>query len=156
LIRDEAHWQELQRLFDLCAELPEAERTPALHRACPDPALRERVLALLAASATIEIESSSPPPPIFIGPYRIVREVGAGGLGVVYLVERLADGVRLRSALKMRSWNASAARKRRSPPSTIRTSPGCSMPAGVRTVVRISSWSSSTACSSTPTAMPPG
>ncbi len=101
MIRDEAHWQELQRLFDLCAELPEAERTPALHRACPDPALRERVLALLAASATIEIESSSPPPPIFIGPYRIVREVGAGGLGVVYLVERLADGVRLRSALKL-------------------------------------------------------
>jgi serine/threonine-protein kinase len=101
LIRDEAHWQELQRLFDLCAELPPAERLPALNSACDDPALRERVLALLAASEEIDSPAISPPPPAFIGPYRIVREVGAGGLGVVYLVERLADGVRLRSALKL-------------------------------------------------------
>jgi serine/threonine-protein kinase len=101
LIRDETHWDELQRLFDLCAELPEAERVPALRRACDDPALRERVLALLAASVSIESAADCAPPPAFIGPYRIIREVGTGGLGVVYLVERLADGVRLRSALKL-------------------------------------------------------
>jgi len=101
LIQDEAHWQELQRLFDLCAELTEAERLPALRRACADPTLRERVLALLAASATIESASNAAPPPTLIGPYRIIREVGAGGLGVVYLAERMADGVRLRSALKL-------------------------------------------------------
>ena len=97
---DAANWHELQRLFDLCADLPEAGRLPALNRACADPALRDRVLALLAASAAVESVSTTPPP-AFIGPYRIVREVGAGGLGVVYLVEKLADGVRLRAALKL-------------------------------------------------------
>jgi serine/threonine-protein kinase len=100
-MRDEAHWHELQRLFDLCVELPEADRLAALNRECTDAALRERVLALLAASATIESAANCAAPPAFIGPYRIVREVGAGGLGVVYLVERLADGVYLRFALKL-------------------------------------------------------
>lgn len=100
-MRDEAHWHELQRLFDLCIELPEGDRLAALTRECADTALRERVLALLAASATIESAANCAAQPAFIGPYRIVREVGAGGLGVVYLVERLADGVSLRYALKL-------------------------------------------------------
>jgi serine/threonine-protein kinase len=100
-MRDEAHWDELQRLFDLCAELPEADRLPALNLACADPVLRERVIALLAACDRIESASNVPPPPPLIGPYRIIRELGAGGLGVVYLVERLADGSWLRFALKL-------------------------------------------------------
>ncbi len=106
MIRDATHWDELQRLFDLCVELPDAERRPALIRACADPALRERVLALLTATAAIDAASMSPPAPAFIGPYHVIREVGAGGLGVVYLVERLADGVRLRFALKLLTSSA--------------------------------------------------
>jgi serine/threonine-protein kinase len=101
LIRDETHWHELERLFDLCVDLPEAERLQALNRACADPAVRARVLELLQASQMVESASSSTPRPAFIGPYRIIREVGAGGLGIVYLVEKLAEGSWLRFALKL-------------------------------------------------------
>jgi serine/threonine-protein kinase len=101
LIRDEAHWHELQRLFALCTELPETERLAALNRACSDPKLRERVVALLTASERLESAAHVAPHPASIGPYRIIRELGAGGLGVVYLVERLADGSWLRFALKL-------------------------------------------------------
>jgi len=100
-MRDEAHWHELQRLFDLCAELPAAERLAALNLACADAALRDRVVELLAAYDKIDSASTVSPPPSFIGSYRIIRELGAGGLGVVYLVERLADGSWLRFALKL-------------------------------------------------------
>jgi serine/threonine-protein kinase len=39
-----------------------------------------------------------------IGPYRIIRELGAGGMGVVYLAERLDGTAAERYAVKILSW----------------------------------------------------
>ncbi|MDA8021225.1 MAG: serine/threonine-protein kinase [Thermoanaerobaculia bacterium] len=41
------------------------------------------------------------PLPVQIGPYRIVRELGRGGMGVVYLAERAEGGFEQRVALKL-------------------------------------------------------
>lgn len=99
---DAGHWEELQSLFERFERTPSAEREPALAAACADPALRRRVLDLLDAAD--EMESARQPTSrvaSYIGPYRLVRKIGAGGIGAVYLAERLVDGVTLRSALKV-------------------------------------------------------
>jgi eukaryotic-like serine/threonine-protein kinase len=99
---DAAHWEELQRLFAQFEQIPEPERGPALEAACPDPQLRRRVLDLLGATKAMEaLPSAKPLPYALIGPYRLIREIGAGGIGAVYLAERLVDGVTLRSAVKI-------------------------------------------------------
>ena len=36
-----------------------------------------------------------------IGPYTLIRHLGTGGIGAVYLVERMAGGTVQRSALKV-------------------------------------------------------
>jgi len=100
---DAGQWQELQRLFHLC------DRT--LTDACADPQLRKRVLAMVSAAEHIDAAAADPPEPTagppmdgtadphaarlplqHIGPYRLIRQVGAGGIGTVYLAERLGGG----------------------------------------------------------------
>ena len=56
-------------------------------------------------------DSVTPLPPVTIGPYRVVRELGRGGMGIVYEVEAHAlPGVR--SALKLLLRDTSRARER--------------------------------------------
>ena len=47
------------------------------------------------------VEPGHPPPPEFIGSYRIIREIGRGGMGVVYEAEH--DSMQRRVALKLLS-----------------------------------------------------
>jgi len=102
MLDDGAHWEELQSLFAQFVQIAEPERGQALEAACPDPQLRRRVLDLLGATAEMETTPSATPLPCtLIGPYRLIREIGAGGIGAVYLAERLVDGVTLRSAVKI-------------------------------------------------------
>ncbi|MGO9996098.1 MAG: protein kinase domain-containing protein [Steroidobacteraceae bacterium] len=103
---DAAHWEELQSLFARFENISPSEREKALETGCPDAQLRRRVLALLQAADAAAQEPAAAHigkwrPDAFIGPYRLVREIGAGGIGAVYLAERLVDGVTLRSALKI-------------------------------------------------------
>src|SRR5271165_2033611 len=101
---DAQNWVQLQALFYLVETVPEADRERLLSENCRDPELRHRVMTILKAS---EVDSKSSAPsgaPTLtgkIGPYTVIRQIGAGGLGSVYLVERMMGGALQRSALKV-------------------------------------------------------
>jgi serine/threonine-protein kinase len=96
--------ERIEALFDEVVELEPASRAAWLERATAgDASLRRDVEALLAAHARAEgildaplsavgaEEGDAVPFPARIGAYRLVRELGRGGMGVVFLGER-ADG----------------------------------------------------------------
>jgi len=96
-------WQRLEDLFHAALEMPVAERDAFLISACgDDKQLRADVEKLLHAdeqasafvdSAAAGVESVAAavlPEGRHVGAYRIVRELGRGGMGSVYLGERAA------------------------------------------------------------------
>ena len=103
------HWETLQTLFHLAEESPEKDVDELLAEHCADPELRVRARALIVtgkeSSARIRSQAEKPLRER-IGPYTLVRRLGAGGIGTVYLVERLVGGAVQRSALKMLSRSA--------------------------------------------------
>lgn len=111
---DSQNWELLQALFHLAAEAPEQARERVLAEACRDPELRQRVLILLEAADTEAGSVAEQTPPAnrrddlngWIGPYHLIRHLGTGGLGSVYLVERMVGGAPHRSALKILARHA--------------------------------------------------
>jgi serine/threonine-protein kinase len=98
-------WRRASEILDVALELEPAERSAYLARAAADdPGLRAELEAILAgAVARVFFESpavvlaasigetEAALDGIVVGPYRLVRELGHGGMGIVYLAER-ADG----------------------------------------------------------------
>jgi serine/threonine protein kinase/uncharacterized protein HemY len=106
----------LRRLFDLAMDAPPDRRDAAIVEACGgDVELLERVRAIVRAAgdskflaapefaARPEPVVTAPPleqPGTVIGPYSLVRLIGEGGFGTVYLAEQTAP-VRREVALKI-------------------------------------------------------
>jgi len=100
---DSKHWNKIQGWFEAALERQSAERNVFLQEACAgDLDLYQEVAALLEADehphsllngfavGAINLEALALEGKL-IGAYRIVREIGASGMGNVYLAER-ADG----------------------------------------------------------------
>ncbi len=95
-------WEQIKDLLEAVLERPPAQRAAFLDEACAgDDALRAEVASLLAAhedaAAADALDSpflkpeASRPEGRRVGPYRLVRELGRGGMGTVHLAAR-ADG----------------------------------------------------------------
>ena len=105
----------LRELFEAAIALPPHERAQFLARACGDDhALRAEVEALLAcdtvagdpvaasiAAAAANFATQTPWVGRRVGNYRIVRELGSGGMGSVYLAERADSEYESRVAIKL-------------------------------------------------------
>lgn len=105
-----ATWEILQTLFHLVEETPAMERERVLQAHCSDPEMRTRVMAMVRGMELpddVQIPSEpAPTVPNRIGPYSLIRLIGAGGIGSVYLVERVRGGAPQRMALKVLSPHA--------------------------------------------------
>src|SRR5262245_59374056 len=115
-------WARVKRITADVLERPDAERAEALARACAgDEALRREVESLLAADAragdfiqdpamagsgaravaAVLHRATGVAAGRTIGPYRVVRELGSGGMGVVYLADRADAAFEKQVALKV-------------------------------------------------------
>ncbi|HEX9659163.1 MAG TPA: protein kinase, partial [Rhodothermales bacterium] len=114
---DADQWAEVERILDRLVDLEPEERELALSQISGDERVLDEVRSLLRAGARPPLflsgyaaefaapamtEPESPPGEIVdrrIGPYSIIRELGHGGMGIVYLAERQDVGKRV--ALKL-------------------------------------------------------
>lgn len=100
----DARWQRLQALFAHALTLAGGARERYLDEACSDPDLRREVEALLAADRELTgaipgvtsvrdlLDADRKLEGQTIHAWRLVRHVGTGGMGSVFLAER-TDGV---------------------------------------------------------------
>ena len=111
---NQQNWKRIESLFHEALERPPGERASFLASACgSDEALRKQVEAMLEAHEPdhqLQVESRllrddgariEPMEGRRIGAYRIVRLLGRGGMGDVYLAERDDDQYERQVALKL-------------------------------------------------------
>jgi TolB-like protein/Tfp pilus assembly protein PilF len=102
-------WQRVKELFQAALEQDHGARADFLSHAAPDdPALAEEVLGLLASEEQAGTFLSAPasaaealPGGRHVGPYRILGEMGHGGMGAVYRAIRDDDQYQKQVAIKL-------------------------------------------------------
>ncbi len=96
--------RELAELYSRLVDLPFEERKRVLDQACAgDRAAQQRMTRLFSKDVPARGRASAVTPrlPEFIGPYRVCRLIGSGGMGTVYECEHPESGERV--ALKLLS-----------------------------------------------------
>jgi serine/threonine-protein kinase len=107
-------WRQLQALFELIDRTPAAQQQQVLDSACTDAEMRARVLRMVQGANQERHVSAAPGEPdrahcvlpLQFGPYRVLSVIGSGGIGTVYLAERLLGGAPQRVAIKVLSPHA--------------------------------------------------
>ncbi len=110
-------WQQIQELFHAALDQAPDDRAAFLEQACAgDRALRDEVESLLASGAevgsfiegaiqgvaeSVTSDQAGQAAGRRIGPYKLIREIGRGGMGAVYLAERADDQYRKQVAVKL-------------------------------------------------------
>ena len=111
-----SQWQRLNEIFAAALEVEPERQGELLQQACSgDEQLRHEAEAMLAAARNAEnrgflksdifaegarvLVANDIPPGTMIGPYRLVRKIGRGGMGAVYLAAR--EGFNQQVALKI-------------------------------------------------------
>ena len=106
-------WEQVRTLFQAAADLPPGERAAFLDRECTDAAARAEVDSLLAAhdnagtfleKSIWELIDTNDPQRLAgtaVGPYRLVRPLGHGGMGTVFLAVREGGDFEQRVAIKL-------------------------------------------------------
>jgi serine/threonine protein kinase/tetratricopeptide (TPR) repeat protein len=121
-------WRQIEEIFQIALDLPEEERAAFIAGTCAgDEDLRVQVETLIKQDAeagdfiespafadskihlSLDLPETLPTTDIFedpdvgrrIGAYRIIREIGRGGMGTVHLAERADSEFRKRVAIKL-------------------------------------------------------
>lgn len=115
------HWRRIEAVFEEAARIPPGEREERLLDLCGgDEPLRREVASLLAAeeaAGTFLDRPAGPspgasilPPPSAVGqrlgPYRVERKLGEGGMATVYLAVRADEEYRRQVAVKIFGYGA--------------------------------------------------
>jgi non-specific serine/threonine protein kinase/serine/threonine-protein kinase len=107
------HWERIKELFASALEREPGDRSAFLRNACgPDEELRVELESLLASfDSDKSSQAGSAPSPDQpntaaaagqnIGHYRVIRQIGSGGMGAVYLAVRADDEYNKRVAIKL-------------------------------------------------------
>ncbi len=112
MIQSPERWARIEALFHQALDQPEREREGWLREHCADDeTVRREVASLLAADApgsgTIAAAVAEAAAPLRarvggrVGPYRLIDELGHGGMGSVYLAEREGIDFQQKVALKL-------------------------------------------------------
>ncbi|MBC8164894.1 MAG: serine/threonine protein kinase, partial [Bryobacteraceae bacterium] len=108
-------WQQVKSLLEEALEQPHGRRAPWLDEHCQEERIREEVLSLLEAHSSDDFLEQPPeagpelvaalrPESLIgerVGPWRLVEEIGQGGMGTVYRAVRADDEFRREVAIKI-------------------------------------------------------
>ncbi|MGH7680472.1 MAG: tetratricopeptide repeat protein [Candidatus Eiseniibacteriota bacterium] len=125
---DAQRWERIQTLFHEAADLPPEDQRAFVEARClDDPSLVADILGMLSEDRREESLLDRPigevagnvlgaaaadPPLKQIGPYRLIRLIGEGGMGMVYLAERVDLGNKVAIKILRDAWVTPARRER--------------------------------------------